>query len=197
MPDEFSEDELRALKRTAQSALGGPTRRDALAALGLAGSGALLGATAAGRIGTAAADPSTTDNDADVGQPSNRVDVFADGIDATSIAYGTQYQAVDDLGTTSGATALDLSAANMATVTLSGDVTFSFASASSSPPGNSLLLKITQDGATQYTISWPSSVNWIGGGAPPDPATGAELEVFFETYDGGSTWYGGEAGRYP
>lgn len=195
MPDPFTDEELAALKQRAQAALGGPTRRDWLAGLGLLGGGALLGGTTVRGLGTAAADPSTTDSDADVGQPGDRVDVFADGIDATSIENGTYYDAVNDLGTTSGATALDLSAANMATVTLSGDISFSFANASSSPPGNSLLLKITQDDST-YAITWPS-VNWIGGGAPTDPARGEELEVFFESYDGGSTWYGGEAGRYP
>lgn len=196
MPDRFTEEELRSLKQLAQSAGGGPTRRDALAGLGLLGGGTLLGgATIHSLLGTAAADASTTDGDPDLGLPSDRVDAFLDGLDATSITLDTSYEAVDDIGTTSGATPLDLSAANMATVTLSGDVTFSFANASSSPPGNSLLLKITQDASTQHEITWPS-VNWISGGAPPDPATGAELEVFVESYDGGSTWYGGGAGRY-
>lgn len=58
-----------------------PSRRQAIAG----GTAAMLGAGtfAAGRV---SADASSSDSDGDVGQSNNRVDVFADGIDANSVS---------------------------------------------------------------------------------------------------------------
>lgn len=60
---------------------GGVTRRSALQALAALGGGSLLGAAGSEAVGNAAASPSTTDGDGDVGTPSNPVDIFADGVD--------------------------------------------------------------------------------------------------------------------
>jgi len=67
------------------------TRRDFAKAGGALGLGALLGGGGmAASTQSASADASTTDSDGDVGGPSNRVDGFFDGVDATSVNAGGQ-----------------------------------------------------------------------------------------------------------
>lgn len=103
--------------------------------------------------------------------------------------HGQQY--VETVTALSGTTpTIDLSSANLFTHTLTGNTTYSFSNPSTDPKGNSFTLLITQDGSTQYTLSWPNSVEWDNGSAPADPATGEDLEVAFVSYDGGSTWKG-------
>lgn len=170
-------------------------RRKVLAAGASVIGGVAIGGAASTQLGGAAADPSTSDGDGDIGGPNDRRDVFADGLDAVDVWTDSHAQAVNDLGTVSGTTSVDVGAANMVTAALGGDTTLSFANAVSNPAGNEILLKIHQDGSTEHAITWPS-VTWIGGGEPPDPATGEALEVDLWSYDGGSSWYGGEAGRY-
>lgn len=83
MPDLTDEDIqfIRELREKHED--GKVNRRQALGMLGAAGVGA-----AGGFLGTgsAAADPSTSDSDGNVGLPSDRVDVFADGIDSNSVS---------------------------------------------------------------------------------------------------------------
>lgn len=75
--------EIEALRQAVQG--GGPTRRGLMQGAGALGVGALLGGGASHAIDPVAADASTSDSDGDVGTPSNRLDVFADGVDTTSI----------------------------------------------------------------------------------------------------------------
>lgn len=63
----------------------GLTRRQALTAIAAIASGATLGVAIQEAVGVAEAGASTSDGDGDVGTPSNPVDVFADGVDATSV----------------------------------------------------------------------------------------------------------------
>jgi hypothetical protein len=44
------------------------------------------------------------------------------------------------------------------------------------------------------TIAWPSSVKWAGGTAPSAPANGEKDVYNFFTLDGGTTYYGFQAG---
>lgn len=67
------------------------TRR---AALGLAtGAGAAAAGAGGFMTGRASADASTSDNDGDVGEPDDRVDVWADGVDANSIGVDELFTA--------------------------------------------------------------------------------------------------------
>lgn len=77
------------------------SRRDVL-------KGAVVGGTALGTLGlgagAAAAQASTTDGDGDIGTPSNRVDVFADGANVDTqltfpVSVGVNEQASRDSGT--------------------------------------------------------------------------------------------------
>lgn len=79
----------------------GLSRRQAMGALASIAGGATLATALTQAV---AADASTSDGDGDVGQPGNRVDVFADGVDATSVStnrtvlsdQGSQPSAVSD-----------------------------------------------------------------------------------------------------
>lgn len=112
-----------------------------------------------------------------------------------SIANDDYSEAVNALGSISGTNTVDITNGNLVTTTLAGDTTFDFTGATASPQGNSFTMLITQDSSTQYSITWPSNVEWNGGTAPGDPSTGDQLEVGFISYDGGSTWKGRETGR--
>lgn len=55
---------------------------------------------------------------------------------------------------------------------------------------NNTVFQYTSGGAVDYTITWPSSIEWAGGSAPSAPATG-ETDVFtFVTDDGGTSYVG-------
>jgi hypothetical protein len=58
-------------------------------------------------------------------------------------------------------------------------------------------LKVVQDsGASGYTVTWPTSVDWPSATAPTLTTTASAVDQFvFYTYDGGTTWYGFTAGQ--
>jgi hypothetical protein len=66
----------------------GLSRRQALTAVAAIASGATIGGALREAVGAASAGPSTSDTDGDVGMPSNRVDLFADGVDANDLDIG-------------------------------------------------------------------------------------------------------------
>ena len=70
--------------------------------------------------------------------------------------------------------------------------TFSFLNPPASGTAYGFTLRIQPQGTTP--ISWPASVDWAGGTAPTAPASG-ETDVYaFYTQDGGTTYYGFQAG---
>ena len=71
-------------------------------------------------------------------------------------------------------------------LTMSGNTTFTFTSASSGY-STGFVLQLTGNGST---VTWPSSVKWAGGTAPDAPASGETDIYVFWTRDGGSNWYG-------
>jgi hypothetical protein len=118
-----------------------------------------------------------------------------DNIETDSISNSSYNESVIS-GDITGTTGIDLSAANSFDHTLTGDVTFTFDNATSSPPGNSFTILLTQDSTGGHTITWPSSVVWHGNSTPSPPADGGEkVELTFRSYDGGSSWYGSESWR--
>jgi len=87
---------------------------------------------------------------------------------------------------------VDLSTGNVFEETISSNTSYTFSNAPASGTAFGFTLKITSSGTN--TITWPSSVDWSGGSAPDAPASG-ETDVFvFFTTNGGSTWYGFQAG---
>lgn len=81
---------------------------------------------------------------------------------------------------------------NSFSLTTSGNTTFIFSNPPATGTAYGFTLKVTAGGT--YTLSWPASVKWPGGTAPDAPESG-ETDVFvFYTVDGGTTWYGFQAG---
>jgi len=83
-------------------------------------------------------------------------------------------------------------AGNSFALSTTGNTTFTFSNPPASGTSYGFTLKVTAGGT--HTLSWPASVDWPGGTAPDAPASG-ETDVFvFYTVDGGTTWYGFQAG---
>ena len=90
---------------------------------------------------------------------------------------------------------VDCDEANTFTLTTSGNTTFTFDYSGvnlTTDDSYGFTLRVTAGGT--HTLSWPASVDWPGGTAPDAPASG-ETDVFvFFTTDGGTNWYGFQAG---
>lgn len=85
--DTLSTEEKQALAELAKAkASGAVSKRDFLKMAGLVGTGAAVGGGGAMSIADpASADASQTDSDGDIGTPNDRVDVFADGVNALTV----------------------------------------------------------------------------------------------------------------
>ena len=87
----------------------------------------------------------------------------------------------------SSSTAIDLSLGNVIKFTQTANTTVSFANT-----GTSNIVTFIRPGA-DYTITWPSSIKWNDGSAPPLASKSADDDVFaLLTRDEGVTWYGWE-----
>lgn len=94
-------------------------------------------------------------------------------------------------GSATGAVTLDLSAADVFDLTLSGNTTLSI----SNPPvlsGEtfSIIVRVRQ-GATAYSLAWFSGVTWLAISTPATPAANKIAEYVFTTTDG-AEWLGGK-----
>lgn len=88
------------------------------------------------------------------------------------------------IGTITSGT-VDLSTGNYFKETLAANTTYVF-----SNPATVQAFQLEVTGASTYTITWPTSVEWTGGTAPSAPASG-ETDVYtFVTDDGGTSYVG-------
>lgn len=83
------------------------------------------------------------------------------------------------------ASAIDLSAGNYFTKTISAATTFTVSNVASSGSVSSFVLDLTNGGSS--TVTWFSGVKWPGGVAPTLTASGRDVLGFF-THDAGTTW---------
>ena len=88
--------------------------------------------------------------------------------------------------------AVNCESGNVFSLSTSGNTTFTFTNPPASGTAYGFTLKVTAGGT--HTLTWPSSVDWAGGTAPDAPASGETNVLVFITYDGGTTWYGFQAG---
>ncbi len=118
----------------------------------------------------------------------------------TGTTNNTVYQY--STATTTYSTTFDCENANVFEIELDANTTVVF----SNPPAAgtatdstayAMSLKVVQDsGASGYTVTWPTSVDWPAATAPTLTATASAVDQFvFYTYDGGTTWYGFTAGQ--
>jgi hypothetical protein len=97
----------------------------------------------------------------------------------------------------SGTLTVDLSAANVFTVSLNADITTLTISntLATSNTSTGFTLVLTADG-TARTITWPASVKWSGGTAPTLTSTNNKIDVLsFVSYDQGTSWLGFVGGQ--
>jgi hypothetical protein len=99
-------------------------------------------------------------------------------------------ETVNAIGSTSGATTVDFSLGNVATMTLTGNATISFSNVPSSGKMGSVTMLITQGGAGSYTITWPACKKFAGGTLPTLSTTVGKTDVIScQTPDAGATCY--------
>jgi hypothetical protein len=92
---------------------------------------------------------------------------------------------------TGGSVTLDLSIANNFRRQFNGAATITFSNA---PASNAFGFTLTTVNAGAYVITWPVSVDWVGGIAPVLTSSGTDVLTFF-TFDGGTTYYGFVVGK--
>lgn len=79
------------------------------------------------------------------------------------------------------------------TITLNGNCTLTFAGATAGQVTR-MDLQLTQDATGGRTVTWPSSVKWVGG-TPTLISTAGAVNIFtFWSPDGGTTWFGAPVG---
>jgi len=95
------------------------------------------------------------------------------------------------VGSISGTT-LDLSTGTVFSHAPATSPTYVFSNPPASGTAYGFTLKVTP--SATVTITWPASVDWPDGTAPNAPASGETAVYVFYTEDGGTTYYGFEAG---
>jgi len=111
-----------------------------------------------------------------------------------ALATGGGVETLNALGSGSGTRAINLTAGNVVSATLSGNTTFTFTGATAGT-ACSFGLYLTQDATGSRTVTWPVSVRWAGGTAPTISTAANAVDILvFESINGGTTWYGSLVG---
>ena len=92
---------------------------------------------------------------------------------------------------TSTAYTIDLAGGSVQVLTLTGNCTFTFPTATA---GKGLTILLKQDATGSRTVTWPAAVKWPAGTAPTITATASKLDKYVFTADG-TNWYGSNAGQ--
>ncbi len=104
--------------------------------------------------------------------------------------YGEVINAIGSIG--GGTQDIDLESGNVVTATVdTSATTFTFSNPPASGTAGSFTLVVTNGGS--QTVTWPASVDWIGGNAPTLTSSGVDVLSFMST-DGGINWRGFVAG---
>ena len=156
-----------------------------LADLGITSSAAEINYTDIATLGTSEASKVVTaDANGDV--------TLTQELKATS--YNESYVAVTSSG---AATTVNCEQGNTFSHTLTENTTFTFSNPPATGIAYSMSVEIIQDaGASGYTVTWPTSVDFPAATAPTLTDTASAIDVFvFTSRDGGTTWYGFTAGQ--
>jgi hypothetical protein len=92
---------------------------------------------------------------------------------------------------TSTAYTIDLANGSLQILTLTGNCTFTFPTATA---GKGFTLLLLQDATGARTATWPASVKWPAGTAPTITATASKGDKFVFVGDG-TYWWGSNAGQ--
>ncbi len=118
--------------------------------------------------------------------------------DGTNASWGNTLSAPTVNGYTEGvvtantgtAYTIDISAAGVQILTLTGNCTFTFPTATA---GKSFLLLLKQDGTGSRTVTFPAAVKWPGSTTPTLTSTASKGDKIVFTADG-TYWWGSVAG---
>ena len=107
-----------------------------------------------------------------------------------AVSYNDTYVSV-----ASGASpAINCETGNYFKHVLDQNATFTFSNPPASGTGYSFVLHLVQD-STSRTVTWPGSVDWSAATAPTISTGSGDDDFFvFATSDGGTIWYGFQAG---
>ena len=108
-------------------------------------------------------------------------------------SYNETYAAVTS---SSNATTVDCHAGNSFSHVLTENTTFTFSNPPASGTSYTFSIEIIQDsGASGFSVTWPSSVDWPAATAPTLTATASAKDIFVFTTRDGTNWYGFTAGQ--
>jgi len=105
-------------------------------------------------------------------------------------------ETVNVIGNTGASSTIDLSLGNYVTATLNNNTIFTFTVGISTGAIGFVLQLKNNPGITTYSITWPVTVYWPGGGyggfnPPTRTTTPGRTDVWvFNSIDGGTNWYG-------
>lgn len=92
---------------------------------------------------------------------------------------------------TTTAYTISLTSGTVQNLTLTGNCTFTFPTATA---GKSFLLVLKQDATGSRTVTWPAAVKWPGSTAPTITSTASKADLYAFTADG-TNWYGRSLGQ--
>jgi hypothetical protein len=113
------------------------------------------------------------------GSPSAKLDVAGDYKEGVVTAN------------TSTAYTISLASGTVQILTLTGNCTFTFPTATA---GKSFTLILKQDATGSRTATWPAAVKWPSGTAPTITSTASKSDKYIFTADG-TNWIGSNAGQ--
>lgn len=98
-------------------------------------------------------------------------------------------EVVNAIGNSTGTLTVDYSSGNVATATLTGNITtFSITNPPATGRAGALTLILTQDGTGSRTVTWGSSVKWSAGTAPTLSGANKVDIINLVTVNAGTTW---------
>ena len=102
-----------------------------------------------------------------------------------------RYRETVTTGSSSTTYAVDLSTANIFSVSMTGNCTFTFTNPPVSGVSFSFMLILKQDATGSRTATWPATVKFPNGSTPTLTTTANKTDIFnFITVDGGTTYFG-------
>ena len=109
---------------------------------------------------------------------------------AANFDLGGDYREKVNTANTGTAYTINLSDGTIQSLTLTGNCTFTFPTATA---GKSFMILLKQDATGSRTVTWPASVKWPSSTAPTITSTASRLDKYVFTADG-TNWYGSAGG---
>jgi hypothetical protein len=110
---------------------------------------------------------------------------------AGTAIFRNDYQETSVTANTGTAYTINIANGTVQILTLTGNCTFTFPTATA---GKGFTLLLRQDGTGSRTVTWPAAVKWPGNTAPTVTATASRMDKYVFVADG-ANWIGSNAGQ--